>query len=197
MMHGPWHMPEHPDESDSSAAEREAEQFDADALNEAHALPADGALPRHDEDEAANNGHSKPSSHQGQPMTEDPSCTDCDGTGVTHQTERRCACQPAMTEDIRRVPGSVADASAATPSVDGADIYKALPADRGPAPLTAREFFGEAFEDWAAAINAAHTFAQRSGCPLGYDVIRWLGEQAERLQAENRARYGAKATGAA
>lgn len=24
----------------------------------------------------------------------DPTCTDCGGTGITHQTERRCQCQP-------------------------------------------------------------------------------------------------------
>lgn len=34
----------------------------AEACGKIAALLADGALPRHDEDEAANNGHSKPSS---------------------------------------------------------------------------------------------------------------------------------------
>lgn len=29
---------------------------------------------------------------------DDPACTDCDGTGITKHTERRCACQPAQAE---------------------------------------------------------------------------------------------------
>lgn len=29
----------------------------------------------------------------------DPPCTCCGGTGVTYQTERRCACQPAAQGD--------------------------------------------------------------------------------------------------
>lgn len=29
------------------------------------------------------------------PAVDDPECTDCGGTGITYQTERRCACQPA------------------------------------------------------------------------------------------------------
>lgn len=28
---------------------------------------------------------------------DDPECTDCGGTGITYQTERRCACQPPLT----------------------------------------------------------------------------------------------------
>ena len=28
------------------------------------------------------------------PAVNDPECTDCGGTGITYQTERRCACQP-------------------------------------------------------------------------------------------------------
>jgi hypothetical protein len=27
---------------------------------------------------------------------DDPECTDCGGSGVTYQTERRCACQPPV-----------------------------------------------------------------------------------------------------
>lgn len=29
------------------------------------------------------------------PAKTDPECTDCGGTGMTYQTERRCSCQPA------------------------------------------------------------------------------------------------------
>lgn len=32
------------------------------------------------------------------PVTNDPECTDCGGTGITYQTERRCACQPALAD---------------------------------------------------------------------------------------------------
>lgn len=28
----------------------------------------------------------------------DPECTDCGGTGITYQTERRCACQGPLTQ---------------------------------------------------------------------------------------------------
>ena len=30
------------------------------------------------------------------PVDADPICTDCGGTGITYQTERRCACQPPL-----------------------------------------------------------------------------------------------------
>lgn len=30
---------------------------------------------------------------------DDPACTDCGGTGITYQTERRCACQPPAPVD--------------------------------------------------------------------------------------------------
>lgn len=29
---------------------------------------------------------------------DDPPCTDCGGTGVTYQTERRCSCQPVVDD---------------------------------------------------------------------------------------------------
>lgn len=29
---------------------------------------------------------------------DDPACTDCGGTGITYQTERRCACQPSAPD---------------------------------------------------------------------------------------------------
>jgi hypothetical protein len=45
-MHGPWHMPEHPDEADTSAQERAAEQADFEALAEAH-LNGEPAFPWH------------------------------------------------------------------------------------------------------------------------------------------------------
>ena len=32
----------------------------------------------------------------------DPECTCCGGTGITYQTERRCACQPPSTPASRR-----------------------------------------------------------------------------------------------
>lgn len=36
-----------------------------------------------------------PTSKEAEAVTEDdPVCTDCGGTGITYQTERRCACQP-------------------------------------------------------------------------------------------------------
>jgi hypothetical protein len=35
-MHGPWHMPEHPDERDMSAEEAAAEAADFEELNAAH-----------------------------------------------------------------------------------------------------------------------------------------------------------------
>lgn len=38
-MHGPWHMPEHPDEGDYSAEEREREEGELIAMLEAHAEP--------------------------------------------------------------------------------------------------------------------------------------------------------------
>ncbi len=33
-------------------------------------------------------------------MTDDTICTDCDGIGITKQTERRCWCQPQMTKEL-------------------------------------------------------------------------------------------------
>jgi hypothetical protein len=40
-MHGPWHMPEHPDEGDYSAQEREAEAFDQEELDAARERDGD------------------------------------------------------------------------------------------------------------------------------------------------------------
>lgn len=37
-MHGPWHMPEHPDERDNSAAEHALEEAEANAHLEAFAF---------------------------------------------------------------------------------------------------------------------------------------------------------------
>ena len=35
--------------------------------------------------------------------TTDPICTDCEGTGITKQTERRCTCQPQTTKPRERI----------------------------------------------------------------------------------------------
>jgi hypothetical protein len=33
-------------------------------------------------------------------VTDDEPCTDCEDTGITTQTERRCACRPARPESM-------------------------------------------------------------------------------------------------
>lgn len=35
-------------------------------------------------------------------MSEDPTCTDCGGTGETYQTERRCSCQPNQMSEAAK-----------------------------------------------------------------------------------------------
>lgn len=34
---------------------------------------------------------------------DEPECTCCGGTGITYQTERRCACQPTLPDDVAEV----------------------------------------------------------------------------------------------
>jgi hypothetical protein len=43
-MHGPWHMPEHPDEADNSEYERELDEYELLARLDAHAA-CDAAAP--------------------------------------------------------------------------------------------------------------------------------------------------------
>jgi hypothetical protein len=82
-------------------------------------------------------------------------------------------------EDMRsQEPASV---SAATPPEKTADKYKAL-------PLTMVEFFGDAVESYRVALNAAHAFAQASGCEPGHDVFDWLRKRADAFTQEQFAR---------
>lgn len=46
----------------------------------------------------------------------------------------------------------------------------------------ARELWGEdGAKSFSDAMKACHDFAQKSACPLGYDVIRWMADQNEAL----------------
>lgn len=65
---------------------------------------------------------------------DDPECTDCGGTGITYQTERRCACQPT---DAAHAPFRIEDMTladlmrdplyeaATTPATDAAQAREA------------------------------------------------------------------------
>lgn len=65
---------------------------------------------------------------------DDPECTDCGGTGITYQTERRCACQPT---DAAQAPFRIEDMTladlmrdplyeeATTPATDAAQAREA------------------------------------------------------------------------
>ena len=39
----------------------------------------------------------------------------------------------------------------------------------------------QAIAAWGDALNACHTFARASGCPLGLDVIKWFADKTNEL----------------
>lgn len=47
----------------------------------------------------------------------------------------------------------------------------------------------EAVDAWAFAMQAAHRFARASSCPLGCDVVKWLGERTAALHDAVRDAY--------
>ncbi len=47
-------------------------------------------------------------------------------------------------------------------------------------------FGDEAARDYRTAMRVLHSFAQKTGCPLGVDVIKWFGEKAVELDTAIR-----------
>jgi hypothetical protein len=48
--------------------------------------------------------------------------------------------------------------------------------------LTPDDILGDAASLWRTTMDNLHAFARATKCPLGYDVIRWFGEEVARLQ---------------